>query len=231
MPAAFCWTRIGTEAGQSLQDIMARKEVERTALGGVFLWGIGSAVVPAVRRLAEFDPEPQVLFSPIRSSAAEIDASPTSVVAWTHFLGSDGIRNPLQSGAIVTSRGESGRGTTKRSHYALFCRSLDSIVVRQEGRVDIRRLRNLESKRAVGFSQVTAVVVRDDEAEVDDEHSYRIAFRATLVEPYCAQLVDPVSFDSRDMVRMLTAARTHDADMMRDLSDSLRRRVLRERAS
>ena len=140
------------------------------------------------------------------------------------YLDSRGNRHPLPPGAIVTSRGESGRGTTKRSHYALFCRSLDSLVVAEGGSVDFGRLRNLESKRVVGFSQVTAIVVRDDKMCDDGGLRYAVAFRASLVEPYCAKLVDPVAFGNRDMAQMLIAARTHDANATRDLADSLIRR-------
>ena len=31
LPDVFCWTKMGTEAGQSLENIIARKEAERDA--------------------------------------------------------------------------------------------------------------------------------------------------------------------------------------------------------
>jgi hypothetical protein len=44
LPEAFVWTRFGTEAGQTIDRILARKEAERIANGGLFLWGIGNSV-------------------------------------------------------------------------------------------------------------------------------------------------------------------------------------------
>jgi hypothetical protein len=225
LPDAFCWTRIGTEAGQSLQDILARKELERRACGGAFLWGIGSAVLPAVHELTETQSEPQVLFSPIRSSASAIDINPKTVVAWVDYLDSDGNKRPLPRGAIVTSRGESARGAAKRSHYALFCESTRPLVARPEATVDFYSLKNIRSKRAVGFSQVTAIVVVDKTTAATTELSYSIAFRATLVEPYCARLVDPVAFGDQEMAHMLNAVRTRDITRLRILADSLRARA------
>ena len=83
IPKCFCWTRFGTEAGEAIGHIFKRKEEERIANSGVFIWGIGNAVGPSVRELVLRTPKPQVLFSPIRSAAKLQDVSPPSVAAWT----------------------------------------------------------------------------------------------------------------------------------------------------
>ena len=48
LPTIFCWTRFGGEAGEPIEQILFRKEQERLANGGVFLWGIGNAVGPSI---------------------------------------------------------------------------------------------------------------------------------------------------------------------------------------
>jgi len=44
LPNNFCWTRMGVEAGEELDRILFRKEYERKLNGGIFTWGIGSAL-------------------------------------------------------------------------------------------------------------------------------------------------------------------------------------------
>ncbi len=39
LPHSFCWTRFGTEAGETIEAILARKEAERQANDGVVLLG------------------------------------------------------------------------------------------------------------------------------------------------------------------------------------------------
>src|ERR1700689_1042937 len=78
----FCWTRFGVEAGESVEQILRRKERERVCNGGVFLWGIGSAIGPSLQRLLHMDPNPEVVFSPIRAPPKKIDVSPHHVLNW-----------------------------------------------------------------------------------------------------------------------------------------------------
>ena len=49
LPEVFVWTRFGTEAGQPIEEIIERKELERRANGGVFLWGLEQAVQKAAQ--------------------------------------------------------------------------------------------------------------------------------------------------------------------------------------
>jgi 4-aminobutyrate aminotransferase-like enzyme len=44
VPDIFCWTKMGTEAGQTLGTILRRKELERQAGSGIFAWGIGNSL-------------------------------------------------------------------------------------------------------------------------------------------------------------------------------------------
>ena len=46
IPNYFCWTKIGTEAGETIESILLRKELERISNNGIFLWGVGNSIEP-----------------------------------------------------------------------------------------------------------------------------------------------------------------------------------------
>ena len=66
----------GTEAGEEIGQMLQRKEQERAANGGIFIWGIGNAVGPSIRELVRRGPKPEVLFSPIKSAPKQQDVLP-----------------------------------------------------------------------------------------------------------------------------------------------------------
>lgn len=39
-PEVFCWSKMGPESGETLDQILRRKEIERVANGGFFAWGL-----------------------------------------------------------------------------------------------------------------------------------------------------------------------------------------------
>src|SRR5579884_2743661 len=83
LPDCFCWTRFGTEAGQTVAHILQRKEQERSANAGIFIWGIGNAIGPSIRELVRRTTYPEVLFSRIKCPPNPRDARPPAVAAWT----------------------------------------------------------------------------------------------------------------------------------------------------
>jgi hypothetical protein len=190
LPDLFCWTRIGTEAGQSIDKIMARKEEERFANNGLFFWGIGNAIGPSMLELVKRVDVPEVLFSPIRSTARREDVHPASVVAWTEGETLSGEKYELPAQSLVSSRFDpvSPRGR----HYALVCCS-DSPIALDLGKnkIQFSDLRNLLTGRPVGASQVTAVV-SSTETKGDKGPSYDVAFRARLAPPYFICLRKPI---------------------------------------
>jgi hypothetical protein len=195
-PDYFCWTRFGTEAGQTIDAILARKEAERRRNQGLFLWGVGNALGPGVRELVRRCVAPEVLFSPIRSAPRLVDVAPESVVAWSHGQTLDGNLIPLPEGSVVISRAKASR-----PHYALVCAASEPLVLEKGATTDatlvrLCDLRNLLSGKPVGTSQVTAVVCRTV-SEFATEPTYPIAFRARLVYPYFLRLVDPVRISSQ----------------------------------
>lgn len=194
-PQSFVWTRFGTEAGQSISDILRRKETERVANGGVFYWGIGNAVGPSILELLRKNEAPEVLFSPIKSAPRKEDVTPEAVVAWTAAEGLDGEPHRLPIWSLITSRFNIDRPR----HYALVCSSeisfADGILLAAENaeRIAMGELTNLVTGRPLGSSQVTAVVQRRVRAGFSSAE-YDVSFRAKLVPPYFVQLSGPKSF-------------------------------------
>lgn len=189
LPPAFCWTKFGVEAGEPVVGILARKERERAENGGTFLWGIGTSVRPSLEALLPEVPEPDVLFSPMRSRPAPRDVEPDGVVAWRSATGLDGRAFEIPQASLVTSR-----TSARKTHFALVCHSGRPLPVsgKPEGGdapwVDDLTLRNLLTGRPVGSSQVTSVVRPVSAA---GSRRYRVAFRAQLRAPYLLVLSDP----------------------------------------
>ena len=187
LPHAFCWSRFGTEAGESVDQILARKNLEQEQCGGLFYWGIGSSVGPALLALLAAVERPEVLFSPIKSAPRAIDVSPVHVVRWRSGTGLFGESLTLPAAAKVTSRWDPARPTAPR--YALVCASGGRLALEDHGEVTFSQLRNLRSGSPVGASQVTAVVRREAEnGRPAAGPTYPVALRARLVSPYLVRL-------------------------------------------
>ena len=191
LPNYFCWTRFGTEAGQSVEQILARKEQERTANAGLFFWGIGNAIGPSMVELLRRTDSPEVVFSPIRSAPRREDSMPSSVVAWTEARTMSGEKYKFPEHSLITSRFDPLK--SRASHYALVCYSESPIAVGSSPeQIQFAELRNLLTSRPVGASQVTAVVHLSTTAQGGNILSYDIAFRAQLTPPYFVLLQTPV---------------------------------------
>jgi hypothetical protein len=191
IPTAFCWTRFGTEAGETVDQILARKESERSANGGIFLWGIGNSVGRALVELARRVGDPQVLFSPIKSAPRPSDVSPRLVVEWRAAETIDGTKFPIPT----TFQVRGGSATeTMNARYALVCASDRPLETGDHGTLHFEALRNLLSGNKLGSSQVTAVVERvSDDAGLS--RAYPVAMSARLVSPYFVRLRDPVALE------------------------------------
>lgn len=209
MPDVFCWTRFGTESGEAIEDIVARKERERIANGGVFLWGIGNSVGPAVRELVRSTSSPCVAFSPMRSKPKAIDVTPPSLMAWTAATALNGDEWEIPEGSRVVSRGAAEGQQSKTSHYALVCQSSEPLALDPSaGELQYEALVNLLSGTKLGHSQVTAVVRRTDLC-LATPTTYPVSLVAKLVFPYFVRLHSPVPsarFTSRSAGRQATQA-------------------------
>jgi hypothetical protein len=176
----FVWTRYGTEAGEPIEEILRRKEAERVANNGIFLWGIGNALGPSIQALKKRVADPCVVFSPIKTPPRAIDVRPSKVVSWTTGELIDGTAYRLPVHSIVTSR-------EKRAHYALVCFSTQKLCFEAATEtVEFGTLRNLVSGRPLGRQQVTAVVERCM-TSCGDTYAYPATI-VSLYPPYYVKL-------------------------------------------
>lgn len=200
IPPVFCWTKMGTEAGQPLESILRRKELERRAGGGLFAWGIGNSLGVAAK-LAQQEMrcnEVDVLFTQMRSAAKHIDVAPSTILLWLNCLNEEGRLVRLPSHMVVTSRGNLAQAGRKRAHYALICNSSHDITFAATGGViDANRARNFASLNPLGASQVTAVVRYQSSREPLPEKSYPVTFRAKLHGAGFVRLASPVVLNGK----------------------------------
>ena len=192
---AFCWTKIQAEAGQSLLQIIARKELERAAGNGLFFWGVGNSLGEKVRLLRS-GAVTKVVFSKMLSMPKRIDVDPSTVAVWLSYIDAAGMKRDLPSHVIVSSRGDTN-GIVKKKHYAIACYSRAALTLGNCGPIDISRYKNHGSSNfRIGASQVTAVLERiEDRADLSRTQSigkYQNNFYATLTNPHFVELRNPV---------------------------------------
>jgi hypothetical protein len=184
----FVWTKIGTEAGEGVDKILARKENERIEGAGIFWWGIGTSLGPALCEQARLTGgKIPVLFCEMLGKAQSHDASPTSTIRWLRWRDWASSEFDVPSFVEVTSRGEDRNGKRKDKHYALVCCSETKIDIDRTGRLfDPKNCRTLRGK-VPGDSQNTALL-EGDFSQSHPNGRYRIAFTANLVSPWQAHL-------------------------------------------
>lgn len=182
LPSRFCWTKYGVESGEPLDEILARKERERQANGGVFLWGVGNCVTGGIRALVRQEKEPVVVFSPMRAKPKGVDVAPAAVVTW------HAARSALTGEAWAIPPGSTIISREAKRHYALVCRT--DVPLRLDGSwrtLCFGQLRNLVSGAPLGYSQVTSVVEHHPTG-TGVGPMYPIGFAARLVHPYFIEL-------------------------------------------
>lgn len=193
IPNVFCWTKMGTEAGQSLEKILFRKELERRAGNGTFAWGIGSSLGEGAKLARQEHGNIDVLFSPMKSAAKILDAEPSQVLLWLDYFDDEAGQISLPEHMIITSRGNLAKAGNKRSHYALICNACDDITIpTAAGVINANQARNFASLNPLGASQVTALVRYQTHRTDLNEKLYPVTFRATLHGAGFVRLVSPV---------------------------------------
>ena len=198
------------EAGQQLEAILARKELERRTGEGLFLWGVGNAPTVIANVLARAKVPVRIILSIMKSRPKMADVAPSRTVAWRRFVDAQGVDRPLPPHALVTSRGDSASGA-KRAHYALMCRSEEPLVIRRGQPFYPVAFRNAGGTGApVGSSQVTALLRRV--AEDSGVSDYEANISAWLAEGYWVRLKDPVELDASKLAQLTAAAEFDVAD-------------------
>jgi len=199
----LCWTRMQVEAGQALETIVGRKEVERQAGNGLFFWGVGNAPSTAINALARLGIAIPLIFSVMKSKPKAMDVAPSRIVAWTAFIDRYGKKRLLPNHAVVTSRGDSP-SRVKTHHYALMCHSDQPLRISRGTPFHVDAYRNASASGGkVGASQVTALLKPTGECVGDA--GYEINLSASLTDSYWVKLVDPVEV-SRSKLTMLDQA-------------------------
>ncbi len=188
-----CWSRMQAEAGQALDDIVRRKELERQAGDGVFFWGVGNPPARLTSVLAKTHHPVSAIFSIMKSKPKSSDVAPGRTVIWQTYIDRDGLKRDVPRHVLVTSRGDTNKGS-KRSHYALICFSEAPLVIERGCPFDPKAYRNTgELGKPIGASQVTALlqpVRRESNAS-----AYEVNLRAKLHDSYWVRLEDPAELD------------------------------------
>jgi hypothetical protein len=212
------------EAGQSLELILMRKELERVAGHGLFFWGIGTSLGAKLLELLRRVANPKVLFSVMKAKPKRQDVSPDAIVLWTSYVDSFGRTQRLPEHALVLSRASTKSGP-KTHHYALVCRSEAGLDLRSEGGIKLGHFRNLDSETPrIGSSQVTAII--EHLQMPTDGPDYSVDLVADLTAPYFVRLGDPVLLPWPEKVFLDgMVARVTDAVAWTDLVRRLKRRV------
>jgi len=184
------------EAGQSLHFIIARKNLERAAGEGTFIWGVGNSLKERVRDLVRSVQRPEVFFSPMLSKPNQKDVAPETLLWWRSFIDFDGRSYPMPEHSLVLSRGTTSKGPKNR-HYALVCQSSNSLSLDPIAKVNIAHCRNWRSANPrVGSSQVSAVIEHSNGEP--NGRIYDVTARAALIPPYFVTLSDPHVFSARE---------------------------------
>ncbi|EUC21478.1 hypothetical protein [Paraburkholderia hospita] len=224
LPAKFCWSKMGTEAGAELSDIIVRKEWERRLGNGRFYWGIGQSVRDSAEFAAQDGSLLPAIFSPMLSTPQRHDVAPTGLYLWRSFIDACGSTQPLPPHALVTSGAFTRSGAAKPNHYALVCtstRKLDRMD--SPMKVPFEALRNIRKGTGLGDTQVTAVVSYDARDErPDGKKRYKVSFAAHLKAPYCVRLAEPRLLTDDEVEWTKTVARTGDIEAWARLVERLR---------
>lgn len=214
IPSVFCWTKMGAEAGQGLEEIIRRKELERSAGKGLFCWGIGSSLGDApLSAQNHVGGEIDVLFTKMKSPAKEIDSAPAAKAVWLSFIDASGKETDLPEHMLLTSRAISPSGVFKRHHYALICRSDAALSFENESVfIDSSLARNFGSSNALGSSQVTSVVRYEEKFRLGEERPYGVTFSAKLVRNGFVKLVNPVILEGELEKEYLKACKANSGE-------------------
>jgi len=228
IPSTFCWTKMGTEAGEELAVIIRRKEWERQLGGGYFFWGIGQSLGENAKVVAPEIASLHVIFSPMLSKPKLIDVVPSDVVIWNAWVDAQGIVRRLPIHCFITSRASLPSGRKKESHYALVCFS-DQQLDAQSNKIFIfpSHLRNVTTNKPLGGSQVTAVVHATNlKDKTSGTKSYSVSFTAELRSPYCVQLAQPLLLNADELIEIKAITNSGDIGSWNILVKCIRSRMI-----
>ena len=191
IPRKFVWTKMNTDGGEPLENIVRRKDLERQSGEGtfenVFWWGVGESRGEAIRsHLVGKVKNPRVLFSRTLGPSQQRDKE--GGLIWQSYLDDEGNEHSIPDHVIVHSR-------PTESYRAIVCHSPQPL--RLSGRVSFyaSELRNLNKDGTVGKvpgnNQTTSVVGYSPNSKKRIGRPYHDELRADLVGPYFVKLARP----------------------------------------
>jgi hypothetical protein len=206
----ICWTRMQAEAGQDLHRIIARKEKERVAGGGLFFWGVGNAPSRFTAEIARSEASVDVVFSTMKTRPKTQDAFAKQLIAWGSYIDHSGVERLIPPHVLVTSRA-SGPSGVKKVHYALMCHSVERLSLTEDEPFDHNSFVNLGGTGLpIGNSQVTVLAKR---AALDrSPAAYQVNLRARLVGSYWVKLTSPTILPAKknQLIDRLSESETFD---------------------
>jgi len=200
---AVCLTKFGPESGETADEILARKNLERRsgtrAHKNEFWWGIGEkGAAQSINRLISQHGANVVLFSAIKNQKQPKQGSASDILVWRRYrvLGSS-ILHDIPKHVLITSAAVTKGGTIRTTHFALVCSS--NVPIEIGGRVfrfSNPHYKNLSKDGKLGKSargqRTTTALVRSTSSPISGaECDSIIDFFADLCPPYCVELSDP----------------------------------------
>jgi len=180
-PEIFCWSKVGPEAGFTLEQIIRWKELQRSLSDGIFFWGIGG--VPSREKQEAFIravARPKILFSEQIGEARPLFKNPNAVFLWTHYEKQAGREIALPPFSAVMSKA----GGPK--HYAIVCQANAPISVDITLGFDIGTYGNFLGRPNIAFQQTCPIVQLNKAGH--PKCRYDRGFWADLVTPYFVTL-------------------------------------------
>ncbi len=200
IPKWFLWTKMNTDGGEPLENIIRRKELERQAGTGrfrnIFWWGVGESKGPAIKELVKKACCPEILFSKTLGSVQNRDKE--GGYLWQYYYcESTGKSVPIPEYAIVHSR-----PNPYSPYYAIVCRSRSPLERPRGRKFCLSNLRNLNNDGKIGkipgHSQNTTVVRHKKTNKQKSSANYHDDMRADLVVPYFVMLTCPRKLTERE---------------------------------
>ena len=130
---AVCLTKFGPESGETTEEILARKDLERRsgtrAHKNEFWWGIGEkGAAQSINKLISQHGANVVLFCAIKSQKLPENGSASDILVWGKYsvLG-DSILHDIPKHVLITSAAVTKSGRIRRTHFAPLSFTLKSI--------------------------------------------------------------------------------------------------------
>jgi hypothetical protein len=126
---AVCLTKFGPESGETGNEILARKDLERRAGVGAhkneFWWGIGEkGTAQSIQTLISQHGGSTVLFSAIKDQKPPNKGSAADALVWRKYrmFGGD-ILQDIPKHVLISSAAVTKGGKIRTRHFALVCNS------------------------------------------------------------------------------------------------------------